>query len=203
MLLFKMHAKQAGFTMIELMFAIAVLAVLVGIGLPNMQDFVRNSRMSGAANDIISDFNFARSEAVKRRVPVTLCKTVDGTACNTSATTEFSRWIVFVDDADPALVQGTDGNGAIDGAEVILRDRELPESITVKATNGQIRATFLPTGFPRIETANVNRFVLCDVRGNETSVGGDSAARAIEILPTGRPSVFRTKATVTAFGGCP
>ncbi len=203
MLLFKMHAKQPGFTMIELMFAIAVLAVLVGIGLPNMQDFVRNSRMSGAANDIISDFNFARSEAVKRRVPVTLCKSQDGAACDADDTDPFNRWIIFVDDADPALVAGTDGDGEVDAGEVILRDRRLPESITVVTDADEIRAVFLPTGFPVIETANVNRFVLCDVRGNETSVGGDSAARAIEILPTGRPSVFRTKATVTAFGGCP
>lgn len=203
MLLRKMHAKQPGFTLIELLFAITLLAVLAGIGLPNMQEFVRNSRMSASANDIISDFNFARSEAVKRRVPITLCKTVNGTACNTTTTAPFRRWVIYIDDADAALFAATDGNGAIDAGEVVLRDRELPDSITVTTTNTQVRATFLPTGFPRIETANVNRFVLCDVRGNVGSAGGDSAARAIEVLPTGRPSVFRTKATVTAFGGCP
>ncbi len=203
MLLFKMNAKQSGFTLIELMFAITVLTVLVAIGLPNLQDFVRNSRMSGAANDIISDFNFARSEAVKRRVPITLCKSQDGAACDADDAAPFNRWIIFVDDADPAIVAATDGNGEVDGAEVILRDRELPESITVVTDAEEIRAVFLPTGFPVIETENVNRFVLCDARGNVTSVGGDSAARAIEVLPTGRPSVFRTKATVTAFGGCP
>jgi len=202
MLLFKMHAKQSGFTLLELMFAITLVALIAGIGLPNLQEFVRNSRMSSSANDIISDFNFARSEAVKRRVPITLCKTADGATCNTT-TAPFTRWIIFVDDINPALVAATDGNGAVDGTEVILRDRELPDSITVTTTNGQVRATFLPTGFPRIEAANVNRFVLCDVRGNATSAGGDSTARAIEVLPTGRPSVFRAKATITAFGGCP
>lgn len=203
MLLLKMHAKQSGFTMIELMFAITVLAVLVGIGLPSMQDFVRSSRMSAAANDIVSDFNIARSEAVKRRVPITLCKTVNGTTCNTTTTAPFTRWVIFVDDANPALAQGTDGNGAIDAGEVILRDRELPDSITVTTTNVQNRAIFLPTGFPRIETANVNRFKLCDVRGNVISVGGDSAARLVNVLPTGRPSVSRSKAAITAAGGCP
>jgi type IV fimbrial biogenesis protein FimT len=204
MLLLKMHAKQSGFTMIELMFAITVLAVLVGIGLPSMQDFVRSSRMSAAANDIVSDFNIARSEAVKRRVPITLCKSQNGVDCDTtSGAGPFSHWVIFVDDANPALAQGTDGNGAIDAGEVILRDRELPDSITVTTTNGQIRATFLPTGFPRIEAANVNRFKLCDVRGNVTSVGGDSAARLVEVLPTGRPSVSRSKATIATAGGCP
>jgi type IV fimbrial biogenesis protein FimT len=203
MLLFKMHTKQSGFTLLELMIVITLMAVIMGFGLPNLQDFVRNSRMSSSANDIISDFNFARSEAVKRRVPVTLCKSEDGAACDDDDTDPFNRWLVFVDDADPALVEGTDGDGVIDAGEVILRDRELPESITVTTDTDEIRAIFLPTGFPFIETENVDRFVLCDVRGNMNSAGGDSAARAIEVLPTGRPSVFRTKATVTAFGGCP
>jgi type IV fimbrial biogenesis protein FimT len=204
MLLSKMNAKQAGFTLLELMLTVALLAIVMGFGLPNMQEFVRNSRMSSSANDIISDFNFARSEAVKRRVPITLCKSQNGTACDAnSAAGPFNRWVIFVDDADPALVQGTDGNGVINTNEVILRDRALPDSITVTTDNGEIRATFLPTGFPRIETANVNLFVLCDVRGNVINAGGDSAARAIAVLPTGRPSVFRSQATVTSFGGCP
>ena len=198
-----MNTKQAGFTLLELMLTVALLAVVLGFGLPNMQEFVRNSRMSASANDIISDFNFARSEAVKRRVPVTLCKSQDGAACDDDDTDPFNRWVVFVDDADPALVEGTDGDGVIDAGEVVLRDRELPESITVVTDADEIRAVFLPTGFPVIDTENVSRFVLCDARGNVTSVGGDSAARAITVLPTGRPSVFRAKATVTDFGGCP
>ena len=203
MLLSKMNAKQAGFTLLELMLTVALLAVVMGFGLPNMQEFVRNSRMSSSANDIISDFNFARSEAVKRRVPITLCKSQDGAACDADDSDPFNRWIIFVDDEDPAIVAATDGNGDVDGAEVILRDRQLHESITVVTDADEIRAIFLPTGFPVIETENVNRFVLCDVRGNVVSAGGDSAARAIEVLSTGRPSVFRTEATVTAFGGCP
>jgi type IV fimbrial biogenesis protein FimT len=204
MLLSKMNAKQAGFTLLELMLTVALLAVVMGFGLPNMQEFVRNSRMSSSANDIISDFNFARSEAVKRRVPITLCKSQDGAACDDDDTDPFNRWLIFVDDADPALVDNTnDGDGEIDAGEVILRDRELPDSITVTTDADEIRATFLPTGFPRIETQNVNLFVLCDDRGNVTSAAGDSTARAIAVLPTGRPSVFRSQATVTSFGGCP
>ena len=143
--------------------------------------------MSSSANDIISDFNFARSEAVKRRVPITLCKSQDGASCDADDTDPFNRWIIFVDDEDPAIVAATDGNGEIDGAEVILRDRELPESITVVTDADEIRAIFLPTGFPIIETENVNRFVLCDVRGNVTSAGGDSAReRSKSCRPGGR-----------------
>lgn len=203
MLALGMKRNNLGFTLLELLFVITVLAVLIGIGVPGLTAFVRSSRMASAANDIITDFAYARSEAVKRGVPVTLCKSADGAACDADDTDPFDHWIVFVDDEDPGEVSGADGNGAVDGDEVVLRERELPESITVTTLADQIRATFLPSGFPRVETENVTQFVLCDARGNEIGVGGDSAARAIEILPTGRANVLRDRATVTAFGGCP
>jgi type IV fimbrial biogenesis protein FimT len=202
-----MKAKQSGFTLLEMMFTIALLAVIVGIGVPNLRDFVRNSRMTSAANDIVTDFNLARSEAVKRRVAVTLCKSQNLADCDADDDDPFNRWIVFVDDADPAVVEAEDGNGEVDTDEVILRQREVAETLNVLTPADQIRATFLPSGFPRPGAENVTRFLLCDERGNVVGVGGDSAARAIEILPTGRPTVFRAIATVTAFesalGACP
>lgn len=202
-----MKAKQSGFTLLEMMFTIALLAVIVGIGVPNLRDFVRNSRMTSAANDIVTDFNLARSEAVKRRVAVTLCKSQDLATCDDDDSDPFDRWIVFVDDANPAVVAANDGNGEVDAGEVVLRQRTLAETINVLTADDQIRATFLPSGFPRAGTANVTRFLLCDERGNAVGVGGDSAARAIQILPTGRPTAFRTIATVTTFetalGDCP
>jgi prepilin-type N-terminal cleavage/methylation domain-containing protein len=77
--------NESGVTLLELMFAVAVLALILGIGVPSFGDFVRNSRMSAAANDLITDLSVARSEAVKRRVPISLCKSANGTNCDTDA----------------------------------------------------------------------------------------------------------------------
>jgi len=202
-----MNTKQRGFTVLELMFAIALLAVLVGIGVPALRDFVRNSRMVAASNDIITDFNLARSEAVKRRVAVTLCKSQNLETCDADDEDPFRSWIVFVDDADPAVIDANDGNGEVDDDEVILRRRSLPETITVVTAGDQIRSTFLPSGFPAVETERVAQMLLCDERGNVAAAGGNSAARGVEILPTGRPSVFRDVGTVasyeSALGDCP
>lgn len=206
-----MKAKQSGFTLLEMMFTIALLAVIVGIGVPNLRDFVRNSRMTSSANDIVTDFNLARSEAVKRRVAVTLCKSQDLATCDTNdAAGPFNSWIVFVDDPNPAVANiATDGNGAVDAGEVVLRQRTLPEAVTVRKRANQLRVTFQPNGFPEAEAARLERLLLCDVRGNVVGAGGDSTARAIEIFATGRPNVYRAIATVTAFesdatiGACP
>lgn len=199
-----MKVQQTGFTLIELMFTIIVLAVLLGLGVPNFRDFVRNSRITAATNDIITDFNLARSEAVKRRVPVTLCKSQNGTACDADATAPFTRWIVFVDDANPAAAAATDGNGAVDVGEQVLRRREIHPTITVTNNpNGRLKV-YRSNGFPNNAVAgSVNQFVLCDVRGNVTTVGGDSAARAVTIETTGRATATRDKARITGLGGCP
>jgi len=199
MLLSKMNAKQAGFTLLELMVTIALLAVLIGFAVPNFQAFIRSSRMSGAANDVITDFNLARSEAVKRRVPVTLCKSQDGTTCDADATAAFRSWIIFVDDADPAVAAGTDGNGVVNTGELILRQRTIANTLTVRSNTNARQAIFLATGFPNPTAAgNVTSLILCDDRGNATGVGGGSAARAINIAPTGRPQVTRDKTKIAS-----
>ena len=204
-----MKAKQTGFTLIELMFTIVVLAVLLGIGVPNFRDFIRNSRLSTAANDLLADVNLARSEAVKRRVPVTLCKSADGAACDTSNTTAFARWIVFVDDANPAAISGNDGNGAVDTGETVLKDTRISTAITTAASDGR-RIVYLPSGFPNTATTDrISRLLLCDSRKSAISAGGVSAARGVSISATGRAVVSRDKAKIDAtvasggFGGCP
>lgn len=203
-----MKAKNAGFTLIELMFTVVVLAVLLGIGIPNFRDFVRNSRMTSAANDLLADTNLARSESVKRRVPVTLCKSTNGTACDTSATSPFRRWIVFVDDAQPQTASSDDGDGEVDSGELILRDSTVSATLTAPATGH--RLIYQPSGFPMVDGSNrLTRVLFCDARGSAISVGGVSAARGILISPTGRGAVTRDKTVIDTavasggFGGCP
>lgn len=199
-----MKANSAGFTLLEMMLVVTLLAVILGVGLPNFREFIRNSRMTAATNDIVTDFNLARSESVKRRVPVTLCKSQNGTSCDADATAPFRSWIVFVDDADAAVVNGNDGNGVVDANEVVLRQRTIADTITVYTNANARLAIFQPTGFPRVTAGgHVSDFRLCDDRKNAISVGGSSAARAIRILPTGRPVATRDKSTIESLGGCP
>ena len=172
-----MKAHSSGFSLLELMITIAILAILIGVGVPNFRDFVRNSRISAASNDIVTDFNLARSEAVKRHVPVTLCKSSNGTACDTSDADPFNRWIVFVDDVDPALASADDGNGEVNGAEQILRTRQLDADLDVTVNANARRLEYMPSGFPDTGAGNrITQFTLCDDRGNVVTSGGDSAA---------------------------
>ncbi len=94
--------SKHGFTLIELMVTIAVLAILVTIAIPNFQTFLMNSRMASQANDLITALSLARSEAVKRAANVTVCASSDGASCTGGWT---QGWIVRDVGGTPIRVQ--------------------------------------------------------------------------------------------------
>jgi type IV fimbrial biogenesis protein FimT len=90
------HERNRGFTLIELMFAIAIFAVLLGFAIPAFRDTVQNNRLVAQNNEFVTALNFARSEALRRAGPVTVCASDNGTDC--SGDTDWSTgWIVFAD----------------------------------------------------------------------------------------------------------
>ncbi len=72
------HRLHRGVTALELLVGIAVLAILVGITVPGLGALFERLRLTGVANEMASDLQYARSEAVRRRSPVTLQSLDDG-----------------------------------------------------------------------------------------------------------------------------
>ncbi len=169
--------------MLELMLVVVLAGILLGIGVPAMGDFIRNARITGAANDVMAGLHFARSEAIKRRVPVTLCTSATPLAANPVCTASalLTGWIAFVD---------INQDGQRNGADTVLLQREpLPNTITARSTANPLLVTYLDNGFAL--NVNAAQLVLCDERGNEMSGGELSAARGILVSVTGRAGVTR------------
>jgi prepilin-type N-terminal cleavage/methylation domain-containing protein len=76
---------RAGFTAIELMITIALLAVLAAIALPGLSIVVKNNRLETALGEVPDGLIYARAEAVTRSQNITVCPTTDGAACNGTA----------------------------------------------------------------------------------------------------------------------
>lgn len=89
------HARrkppQAGFTLIELMVTISVLAVLLGVGVPSFQATIQGNRITTTANDLVAALQLARSEAVRRGVNVTVCSSNNQSTCSGAWT---NGWVV-------------------------------------------------------------------------------------------------------------
>ena len=64
-----------GFTLVELLVVLAVIAILATIGLPSFQRLVADYRVSSQANSAQGLLQFARTEAIKRTAPVVVCST--------------------------------------------------------------------------------------------------------------------------------
>ncbi|MDO9596649.1 MAG: GspH/FimT family protein [Azoarcus sp.] len=63
----------SGFTLVELMIALAVLAILAAVGMPSFQGIIANNRLASASNDILSGLNVAKSEAIRRNASIRFC----------------------------------------------------------------------------------------------------------------------------------
>ena len=69
-----------GFTLLELMVTVAVVAILATVAVPGFRDLIQNNRVTTQTNELVSALNFARTEAVKRgqRVEVTVTQNAPG-----------------------------------------------------------------------------------------------------------------------------
>lgn len=91
--------------MLELLVVLTILAILLTLAVPLMGEVIQRNRLAADASLFVVDLAFARSEAIKRRQPVTLCSSGDGRSCSSSD--DWSPgWIIFSDvagDAAPTL----------------------------------------------------------------------------------------------------
>jgi type IV fimbrial biogenesis protein FimT len=85
---------QCGFTLVELMVTVAVAALLVGLAAPTFRDMSIRNRLSTYTSDLIATIGYTRSEAVRRGVPVSICRSDDQETCTG---TWSDGWIIFAD----------------------------------------------------------------------------------------------------------
>lgn len=192
-----------GFTLLEIMLAITIAGMILGLGVPAFGQYLRNSAMTSGANDLLGAMFVARSEAVKRRQQAVVCMAADpegaGADCDGDGST---GWIAFVD---------ADADGTVDAGEDVLLRHPAPTGMTMSMmpTDSGGYFAYAPSGFGVGIGAlgdPMAAVVMCDDRGNVPTDGGDlSAARGLELSATGRPRVTRSVAEIDAdaMGGCP
>jgi type IV fimbrial biogenesis protein FimT len=123
---------ESGFTILELMITVSVLAILLGVGVPSFTAAIRQNRLAAETNDILAATAVARSEAVKRGALVSICAANDTqTACATADNQWSNGWLVFSDEkGDPGKI---DGDGTLPDDTIIqVWPATMPQQITVQ-----------------------------------------------------------------------
>lgn len=144
--------KNSGFTLIEVVITLALAALLVTLSLPSFRGMIQNNRATTQANDMLSALNLARSEAVKRGTPVSICARTDPPTSPEScsgAADWATGWLVFVDgNANGTLEPDANGNGVCDrGEDCLLQTRPRPDgNPTLVQTAGGTNIRFLGSG---------------------------------------------------------
>src|SRR3974377_2424724 len=87
--------RHAGFTLVELLITVLVLAILLGLAVPAFRSFMQNDQQWVGQNNLVLSLNSARSEAVKNDMPggVQVCSSTDGQTCTGTAWNQ--GWIVL------------------------------------------------------------------------------------------------------------
>lgn len=88
------YKRGKGFTLIELMIAIAVMAIIAGIAIPRFNEQILNNRSVDLAEELVDAIGFARSQAVSRPARISICASNTGTTCEGLWS---EGYIVFVD----------------------------------------------------------------------------------------------------------
>lgn len=120
-------SRSHGFTLVEAMVVIAILAVLAAIAAPSFQRVVQRYQVRHAMGDFTAALYLARSEAIKRGGRVTMAKAA-AAGCTAAGAKEWHcGWNVFVD---------ANENGALDDGEELLQASGLPRGAFVCVNTG-------------------------------------------------------------------
>jgi type IV fimbrial biogenesis protein FimT len=169
-----MRKTQHGFSLAELLTAMAVIAILAGIAIPTLRQFSASSRTTAATNSLVTALATARSEALRRSLPVSVCASADSQSCSGS-TTWNTGWIVFTDGSGTA--------GQVDGSDVLLQAWDAP--------SGNMSVT------------SSTKYLRYDARGMVWSQTTDYVFPVtFNTLPSGCKGNNQTKVSVT-IGGSP
>jgi type IV fimbrial biogenesis protein FimT len=165
--------RQSGFSITEMLVVMAIVAILLGLGIPSYRYITNSYRMSAEVNGLLGDLQYARSEAIKEGQTVTTCVSTNGTAC-TGGNQWAGGWIVF---SDP------NANGTVDAGETVLRVQnsftgQVPD--TFNASNAVTAITYNREGFA---TTPGGGFVTTTITLNEQT-NNNAWTRCLLLAPT-------------------
>ena len=180
--MFQRKDSNRGFTLIEMLICVAILAVLAGIAAPAFGKLIGKTRAQTARSQLAVAFNEARIAAVSHGKHAVVCPSQDQRTC--SDTTQWQLgWIVFTD---------ANHNREVDDGETPLSvGQALAGGVAITGSSGRLRIDYQPDGSASGTNATLT---VCD------RASGAAEARTLVINQGGR--VRYGSATATNAAAC-
>lgn len=172
-----MRTRAQGWTLVEAMVVLAIVAVLVAVALPSFAGVIQQARLAAATHELLSMIALARSEAVKRNARTVLCVATGETGC--ALTGDWNQgWLLFED---------VNSNGALDAAEKTIRYQPaLHADLVIKGNTPVAKyVSFLGSGRSHLLSGAMQAGTISICHRASTPVEG----RAIVMNVVGRPRV--------------
>ena len=122
----KSHSSQQGFTLIESMVVVALIATLVSLAAPSFIETIRRYRVDATREDLAASINLARAEAIRTGQAIVL-RRVNACGVALADNQDWScGWQVFAD---------TNNNNLLDGTEILVQQVAVANQVTVRKGN--------------------------------------------------------------------
>ena len=175
-----------GYTLIEMLIVVAILAILAGTTLPSFKDLGQASASRAARSSLSTSINQTRISAVMRNEHAVLCPSADQKHCDRNLRWH-NGWIVFID---------SNRNGVRDAGESILSlSQAQPSGVAIVSTSGRHRIRYQADGTS--DGSNLT-LTVCDRRGpaSASTLVLNNAGR----MRTGTPTAAQAVAACDAIG---
>ena len=135
----RLHLRQHGLTLLESLIALSILGIVAATALPTWERFIAKSALDGAYELFLNHVLLARSEAIKRGAPVTLCPSRDDRHCLDDHRAWGQGLILF---ANPYFHENPPS-----AEQIIARYKPAdPDIMIATSSSHRNRLTFLPSG---------------------------------------------------------